>query len=43
VLIPDVLNGILGNPARMSDPIHPNDAGYSVMAGYFYEAIKPYL
>jgi lysophospholipase L1-like esterase len=43
VLIPNVLNGILGNPARMSDPIHPNDSGYAVMAGYFHEAIKPYL
>ena len=43
VLIPDVLNGILGNSERMSDPIHPNDEGYAVMAGYFHEAMKPYL
>ena len=43
VLVPDVLKDILGNSARMSDPIHPNDAGYAVMAAYFREAIKPYL
>jgi len=43
VLVPDVLKDILGNSARMSDPIHPNDAGYAVMAGYFHEAMKPYL
>jgi len=27
----------------MSDAIHPNDTGYGIMAGYFYEAMKPYL
>jgi lysophospholipase L1-like esterase len=43
VLVPDVLKGILGNSARMSDPIHPNDAGYALMASHFHEAIKPYL
>jgi lysophospholipase L1-like esterase len=43
VLVPDVLKGLLGNPERMSDAIHPNDKGYGIMAGYFHEAIKPYL
>lgn len=43
VFVPDVLKGLLGNPDKMSDAIHPNDAGYGIMAGYFYEAIKPYL
>jgi lysophospholipase L1-like esterase len=43
VLVPDVLKGLLGNPDKMSDAIHPNDAGYGIMAGYFHEAIKPYL
>ncbi len=43
VLVPDVLKGLLGNPERMSDAIHPNDAGYGIVAGYFHEAIKPYL
>ena len=43
VLVPDILQGILGNPDRMSDAIHPNDTGYGIMAGYFHEAMKPYL
>ena len=43
VLVPDILKGLLGNPGKMSDAIHPNDAGYAIMAGYFHEAIKPYL
>ncbi len=43
VLVPDVLKGLLGNPDKMSDAIHPNDAGYGIMAGYFYEAMKKYL
>ena len=43
VLVPDTLKGLLGNPEKMSDAIHPNDTGYGIMAGYFFEAIKPYL
>ncbi len=43
VLVPDILKGLLGNPEKMSDAIHPNDTGYSVMAGYFHEAMKKYL
>jgi acyl-CoA thioesterase-1 len=43
VLVPDILKGLLGNPEKMSDAIHPNDTGYGVMAGYFYEAMKKYL
>jgi lysophospholipase L1-like esterase len=39
VLIPNVLDGILGNRNLMSDPIHPNDDGYELMAGRFYEAV----
>lgn len=43
VLIPNVFKGIMGNPKLMSDPIHPNDDGYTVMARKFYEAMEPYL
>jgi acyl-CoA thioesterase I len=43
VLVPDILKGLLGNPEKMSDAIHPNNAGYGIMAGYFHEAMKPYL
>jgi len=29
----------MGNRKFMSDPIHPNDAGYKKIAEQFYEAI----
>lgn len=29
--IPDVLEGIIGNPALLSDEVHPNDRGYEKM------------
>jgi len=40
-LIPDILEGILGNRKLMSDPIHPNDAGYKIMAERFYKVMLP--
>jgi lysophospholipase L1-like esterase len=43
VLIPDVLDGIMGKPALMSDTIHPNADGYAVMAQRFHRALRPYL
>jgi len=43
VLIPNIFDGILGKRKLMSDPVHPNDDGYAVMAGKFYEALKPYI
>jgi lysophospholipase L1-like esterase len=35
-LIPNILEDIMGNRELMSDPIHPNDAGYKIMAQRFY-------
>lgn len=32
VLVPDILDGVLGVPRLMADAIHPNDAGYAVIA-----------
>jgi len=43
ILIPNILQGILGRPDLMSDPIHPNTAGYTLMAERFHETIRPYL
>jgi lysophospholipase L1-like esterase len=43
VLIPNVLDGIMGNRNLMSDPIHPNDEGYEVIAGSFYETVLDFL
>ena len=41
VLIPDIFEGIMGNRKLMSDPIHPNDAGYKIIAQRFHAAISP--
>jgi acyl-CoA thioesterase-1 len=43
VLIPNVFDGIMGSPNLMSDPIHPNSQGYTVMAQHFFRALQPYL
>ena len=43
LLIPNILEGIMGNRGLMSDRIHPNDAGYTIIAKKFYDAVKPYL
>jgi lysophospholipase L1-like esterase len=40
-LIPNILEGIMGNRKLMSDPIHPNDAGYKIVAERFYKALRP--
>jgi len=41
ILIPNILDGIMGNPKLMSDPIHPNDEGYKLMAEKFNKALSP--
>ena len=43
ILIQNVLSGLVGKDKYMSDPIHPNAAGYEIMAKRFHEAIEPYL
>lgn len=43
VLVPDLFDGIMGKPALMSDPIHPNANGYAVMAEHFHRALRRYL
>lgn len=37
--VPDVLDGVFGHSSLMSDPIHPNDAGYKIIA----EKVTPVL
>ena len=39
--IPDIWTGVWG--LHMSDPIHPNAAGYRIMADTIFEAMKPFL
>ena len=43
ILIPNILSGLIGKDKYMSDPIHPNAAGYEIMATKFHKAIEPYL
>jgi acyl-CoA thioesterase I len=43
ILIPNIFDGIMGNPELMSDSIHPNDAGYTLMAEKFCKVLKPCL
>ena len=43
ILIPNILNGLMGNEELMSDTIHPNAAGYEIMARRFQKAIALYL
>jgi hypothetical protein len=38
LLIPNIFEGIMGNRKLMSDPIHPNKAGYTIIAQRFYKA-----
>jgi acyl-CoA thioesterase-1 len=39
-LVRDILNGIFGRQALMSDGIHPNDRGYEIMADRIEPALK---
>ena len=43
LLVPEILKGILSDPKLKSDPIHPNGAGYALMAERILERIKPLL
>lgn len=43
VLIPNIFSGIFGRSSLMSDQIHPNTEGYTIMTEYFHDALQPYL
>jgi lysophospholipase L1-like esterase len=40
LLVPDMLDGIIGNPALKSDEIHPNAPGYELMAERVEKPLK---
>lgn len=39
-LIEDIWGEVWGRPKYMSDTVHPNEHGYEIMAGKYFEAIK---
>jgi acyl-CoA thioesterase-1 len=41
--VPDIMSGIFGNPSLMSDNIHPNDAGYAIIADRIEPALRSAL
>lgn len=43
LLITNILGGLMGNGELMHDKIHPNGAGYKIMAQKFQQVIEPYL
>ena len=43
LLVAEALKGILSDPQLRSDPIHPNAAGYRLLAEKVLHAIKPLL
>ena len=43
LLLPDLLDDILGDPHLKSDGLHPNDAGYQLMADRVVQAVQPLL
>lgn len=43
LLIPNIMKGIFANSSLKSDEIHPNDAGYRIIADRIYNEINPLL
>lgn len=43
IVVPDLLGGILSNGKLKDDPIHPNDAGYAIVAERVATVIRPFL
>jgi len=43
IVVPDILGGILNHTELKDDPIHPNDAGYALVAERVDKVLRPYL
>jgi lysophospholipase L1-like esterase len=42
-LVPNILEGVLGDPRLMSDYVHPNDQGYAAIAERLEKVLEPLL
>ena len=42
-LVPNIQEGIVGRPMRMSDPIHPNNEGYRIIADRLEPTLRDML
>ncbi|MEX0930513.1 MAG: CFI-box-CTERM domain-containing protein, partial [Candidatus Paceibacterota bacterium] len=40
VYVSNIMQGILGNPSRLSDTVHPDDRGYELMAERIFPALQ---
>lgn len=43
VYVPNVMSGIIDSPKLKGDQVHPNGAGYKIIAERIYAGLKPYL
>jgi lysophospholipase L1-like esterase len=43
IYVPDALEDIIGNPALLSDAVHPNNAGYLIIAERIWPALQEAL
>lgn len=41
--VPNVLDGLFGDATRMADSVHPNDAGYKIIADRVFPVLVPLL
>ena len=42
-LVPDLLDGMLGDREIMADGIHPNGKGYAIVADRVEAVLRPYI
>lgn len=43
LFVPDIMEGLWGDPRYMSNMIHPNDAGYKIVCQRVVRAMTPYM
>ncbi len=41
--VPDVMSGVMNDPAMLADPLHPNSFGYARMAENIMKVIQPMI